>query len=142
MASSRRPRRVKGVPTEFSLRSAEFHLAFHGACTTTSLRLRGALGVRTALPRRSSTALTTCRQNRNKVSPISSPARSAQSYCCHLGRPRLRFFTLYVRVRVTLSVKVFRSLYLLNMKMYQVDTLHIGRYWSEVLCSAIMTHPR
>ena len=48
---------------------------------------------------------------------------------------------VYVRVRVTLSVKVFRSLYLMNMWMYQVDTLHIGRYWSEVLCSTIMTHP-
>ena len=84
MASSRRPRRVQGVPTEFSLRSAEFYVAFHGACTTFSLRLRGALGVRaallafaprfhgvrTALPRRSSSDLTACRQNRNKVSLI------------------------------------------------------------------------
>ena len=24
--------------------------------------------------------------------------------------------------------------------MDQVDTLHVGRYWSEVLCSTIMTH--
>ena len=24
--------------------------------------------------------------------------------------------------------------------MDQVDTLHVGRYWSEVLCCAIMTH--
>ena len=24
--------------------------------------------------------------------------------------------------------------------MDQVDTLHIGRYWSEVLCCTIMTH--
>ena len=24
--------------------------------------------------------------------------------------------------------------------MDQVDTLHVGRYWSEVLCSIIMTH--
>ena len=85
MASSRRPRRVQGVPTEFSLRSAEFYVAFHRACTTFSPRLGGALGVRTALPRRShsaytafaprltrrsSTALTACRQNRNKVSLI------------------------------------------------------------------------
>ena len=78
MASSRRLRRVQGVPTDFSLRSAELYVAFHGACTTFSLRLRGALGVRTArfhgvrtvLPRRSSTALTACRQNRNKVSLI------------------------------------------------------------------------
>ena len=32
-------------------------------------------------------------------------------------------------------VIVFISLYLL-----EVDTLHVGRYWSEVLCSTIMTH--
>ena len=38
-------------------------------------------------------------------------------------------------------VKVFISLYLLIMLMDQVDTLHVGRYWSEVLCSTIMTHP-
>ena len=48
---------------------------------------------------------------------------------------------VYVYVRVTLSVKVFRSLYLLNMLMDQVDTLHVGRYWSEVLCSTIVVHP-
>ena len=48
---------------------------------------------------------------------------------------------VYVRVRVTLSVKVFRTLYLLNMLMDQVDTFHVGRYWSEVLCSTIMVHP-
>ena len=32
------------------------------------------------------------------------------------------------------------SLYLLNMSMDQVDTLHVGRYWSEVLCGTISTH--
>ena len=37
-------------------------------------------------------------------------------------------------------VKVFRSLYLLNMLMDQVYTLHVGRYWSEVLCGTITTH--
>ena len=37
-------------------------------------------------------------------------------------------------------VKVFKSLYLLNMLMDQVDTLHDGRYWSEVLCCTITTH--
>ena len=56
-ASSWRPRRVQGVPTEFSLRSVEFYVAFHGAYTF-SLRLRGALGVCTALPRRSHRAST------------------------------------------------------------------------------------
>ena len=37
-------------------------------------------------------------------------------------------------------VKVFMSLYLLKLWMDQVDTLHDGRYWSEVLCCTIMTH--
>ena len=37
-------------------------------------------------------------------------------------------------------VKVFMSLYLLKLWMDQVDTLHAGRYWSEVLCCPIMTH--
>ena len=38
-------------------------------------------------------------------------------------------------------LKFFISLYLLTMLMDQVDTLHVARYWSEVLCSTIMTHP-
>ena len=37
-------------------------------------------------------------------------------------------------------VKVFKSLYLLNPWMDLVDTLSDVRYWSEVLCCAIMTH--
>ena len=37
-------------------------------------------------------------------------------------------------------VKVFMSLYLLKLWMDQVDTLHAGRYWSEVLCCTVMTH--
>ena len=37
-------------------------------------------------------------------------------------------------------VKVFMSLYPLKLWMDQVDTLHVGRYWSEVLCCTIMTH--
>ena len=37
-------------------------------------------------------------------------------------------------------VKVFISLYLLNMWIDQVDTLHVGRYWSEVLCCITTTH--
>ena len=37
-------------------------------------------------------------------------------------------------------VKVFMSLYLLKLLMNQVVTLHVGRYWSEVLCCTIMTH--
>ena len=35
-------------------------------------------------------------------------------------------------------VKVFISLYLLNMLMDQLDTLQAIRYWAEVLCSNIM----
>ena len=35
-------------------------------------------------------------------------------------------------------VKVFMSLYLLKLWMDQVDSLHVGRYWSEVLCCTIM----
>ena len=37
-------------------------------------------------------------------------------------------------------VKVFVSLYLLNMYIDQVDTLHIDRYWSEVLFCTITNH--
>ena len=37
-------------------------------------------------------------------------------------------------------VKVYISRYLLNMLMDIVDTLHIDRYWSQVLCCSIMTH--
>ena len=37
-------------------------------------------------------------------------------------------------------VKVCMSLYLLNLLMDQFDTLHVGRYWSEVLCCTITTH--
>ena len=37
-------------------------------------------------------------------------------------------------------VKVFMSLYLLKLLMNQVNTLHVGRYWFEVLCCTIMTH--
>ena len=37
-------------------------------------------------------------------------------------------------------VKILASLYLLKMSMDQVDTLHIDRYWSEVLCFSITTH--
>ena len=37
-------------------------------------------------------------------------------------------------------IKVFTSLYLLKLLMDQVDILHVGRYWSNVLCCIIMTH--
>ena len=72
---------------------------------------------------------------------FSSPVRKyRKSYCSHPG------VGVGVRVRVRVAqmlkflIKVFISLYLLNMLMDQVDTLHGGRYWSEVLCCIIMTH--
>ena len=37
-------------------------------------------------------------------------------------------------------LKSFTSQYVLNMKMDEVYTLHVGRYWSEVICCAITTH--
>ena len=37
-------------------------------------------------------------------------------------------------------VKVFMSLYLLKLLMDQVDTLHVDRYWSDILFCTIMTH--
>ena len=38
-------------------------------------------------------------------------------------------------------VKIFVSLYLLNVLMDLVDILHTDRYWSEVLClHTITTH--
>ena len=37
-------------------------------------------------------------------------------------------------------VKVFISLYLLKLLMDQVDTLHDGTYWSDVLFCTIMTY--
>ena len=54
-------------------------------------------------------------------------------------------YIVRVRVRFTSAshfrFKFFISLYLLTMSMDQVDTLHVARYWSEVLRSTIMTHP-
>ena len=49
-------------------------------------------------------------------------------------------FCVRVAQMLKFLVKVFVSLYLLNFFMDQVDTLHVGRYWSEVLFCTIMTH--
>ena len=75
------------------------------------------------------------------ASVFSSPVRKyRKSYCNHPG------VGVGVRVRVRVAqmlkflIKVFIRLYLLNMLMDQVDTLHVGRYWSEVLCNTIMAH--
>ena len=68
---------------------------------------------------------------------FSSPVRKyRKSYCSHPG------VSVGVGVAQMLKflVKVFMSLYLLKLLMNQVDTLHVGRYWSEVLCCTIMTH--
>ena len=43
-------------------------------------------------------------------------------------------------LKIKFLVKDFMTLYLLKLWMDQVDTLHVGRYWSEVLCCTIMTH--
>ena len=70
---------------------------------------------------------------------FSSPVRKyRKSYCSHPGV----CFSVGVGVTQMLKflVKVFMSLYLLNLLMDQVDTLHAGTYWSEVLCCTIMTH--
>ena len=69
---------------------------------------------------------------------FSSPVRKyRKSYCNHPGIG----VSVSVAQMLKFLVKVFISLYLLNMLMDQVDTLHVSRYWSEVLCSTIMTHP-
>ena len=48
--------------------------------------------------------------------------------------------TYFRKFMLKFLVKVFVSLYLLNVSTDQVDTLHIDRYWSEVLCCTITTH--
>ena len=57
----------------------------------------------------------------------------------HLGDLEVKVTDLKI-LCLSFWLKVFRSLYLLNMLMDQVHTLHVGRYWSEVLCCTITTH--
>ena len=57
----------------------------------------------------------------------------------HLGDLEVKVTNLEVLCR-SFWLKFFISLYLLNMRMDQADTLHVGRYWSEVLCCIITTH--
>ena len=53
----------------------------------------------------------------------------------------LKFYAVTSRPTwVTLRSRSRTQKYLLNMLMDQVDTLHVGRYWSEVLCGTITTH--
>ena len=51
-------------------------------------------------------------------------------------RSRSRTWKFCVKVLVNVSI----SLYLLNMLMDKVDTFHVDRYWSQVLCCTITTH--
>ena len=70
---------------------------------------------------------------------VSLPVRKyRKSYCSHPGVG----VSVGVGVAQMLKflVKVFTSLYFLKLLMDQVDILHVGRYWSEVLCCIIMTH--
>ena len=82
---------------------------------------------------------------------FSSPVRKyRKNYCSHPGVGVGVSVGVSVCVSVGVGVgvaqmlkflvKVFIRLYLLNMLMDQVDTLHVGRYWSEVLFCTIMTH--
>ena len=43
-------------------------------------------------------------------------------------------------LKFLVKVFIFMSLFLSKLLMDQVDTLHVGRYWSEVLCCTITTH--
>ena len=73
--------------------------------------------------------------SQNKAFLFSSPVQKyRKSYCSHPG------VGVGVALMLKFLVKVFISLYLLNMWMDKVDTLHVGRYWSEVLFCNIMTH--
>ena len=67
---------------------------------------------------------------------FSSPVRKyRKSYRSHPG------VCVHVAQMFKFLIKVFVSLYLLNMLMDQVDTLRVGRHWSEILCCTIMTYP-
>ena len=68
---------------------------------------------------------------------FSLPVRKyRKSYCSHPGVG----VSVGIALMLKFLVKVFIILYLLNIWMDQVDTLHVGRYWSEVLFCTIMTH--
>ena len=56
----------------------------------------------------------------------------------HLGDLEVKVMDL--EIVLEFLVKVFISLYLLKLLMDQVDTLHVGTYWSDVLFCTIMTH--
>ena len=67
----------------------------------------------------------------------------SEALCCiimtHLGDLEVKVTDLEILCE-SFWFKFFLSSYLLNMLMDQVDTLHVGRYWSEVLCCIITTH--
>ena len=39
-----------------------------------------------------------------------------------------------------MSIYISQNMLMDRVDTLQVDTLHVGRYWSEVLCCTIMTH--
>ena len=64
---------------------------------------------------------------------FSSPVRKyRKGYCVGVG------VVVGVAQLLKFLVKGFKCLYLLNTLMNQVDTLLVGRYWSEGLCCTIM----
>ena len=73
---------------------------------------------------------------------FSSPVQKyRKSYCSHPGVGVCIGVSVRVAQMLKFLVKGFISLYLMNILMDQVDTLHVSRYWSEVSCSTIMAHP-
>ena len=63
-----------------------------------------------------------------------SVQKHRNSYCNHPG------VGICIAQMLKILVKVLISPCLLNRLMGQVDTLHVCRYWSAILCCTIMTH--
>ena len=64
---------------------------------------------------------------------------------CILVDIGLKFYAVlsqptWVTLKVIDLKKFCVKVFLLNMLMDQVDTWHVGRYWSEVLWGTIKTH--
>ena len=73
----------------------------------------------------------------HSVSVFSSPVRKyRKSYIAVTPASALALASALLKMFL---VKVLMSLYLLKLWMDQVDTLHVCRCWSEVLCCTIMT---
>ena len=64
---------------------------------------------------------------------FSSPVRKYRKrYCSDPGVGVGVGVSVGVAQMLKFLVKVFMSIYLLKLLMGQVDTWHVGRYWSEV----------